>query len=122
MKYTFGKTKACEKLEAALEETPWASRRVSRLLGSYTSKLFNITGAKDPETVTTCMELLREQALKRVDLMKLKDPFIKSLTKNLIVYRYRVYRNAFESLIPAMRFIDGERKKQKGLTSGSEQV
>lgn len=121
MKYTFGKTRACEKLEAALEGKPWASRRISRLLSSYTNKLFNVTAAKDPETVITCMELLREHALKRVDLMTLDEPFVKSLTKNLIVYRYRVYRSAFESLIPILKIM-GETKKRKGLTSGPDRI
>jgi hypothetical protein len=121
MKYTFGKTKACEKLELAVEGNPRASRRVSRLLSSYTNKLFHITGAKDPETVCTCMNLLRDQTLKQIDLMKMQEPFIKSLTKNIVVYRYRVYRTAFESLIPVLKII-AERKRKQDLTSPSEDV
>ena len=106
MKFTFGKTKASEKLEQLLEGKPWASRRVSRLLGSYSHKLITITGAKDPETVCTCMELLRDFTLQRVDKTKL-DPTIKTHTKNLVCYRYRVIRKTFEELVPLL-------KQQKG--------
>ena len=115
MKYTFGKTKACENLEKLVESNPWASRRVSRLLSSFNAKLLNITQARDPETVTTCMELLRDFTLKRVDSTKL-DPNIKSHVKNVVCFRYREYRQAFESFIPVLNHIK-EMKKQS-LTCG----
>lgn len=113
MKFTFGKTKACEKLETLLEGQPWASRRVSRLLSSYSNKLVNITGAKDPETVCTCMELLRDFTLKRVDSTKL-DPIVKTHTKNLVCYRYRVFLHEFLQLVPLM--------EKQGLTSAKGKV
>ncbi len=126
MKYTFGKTKACEKLEAALEGKPWASRRVSRLLSHYSNKLLHITGARDPVTVQTCMLLLKEQTLKQIDLTKL-DPFIKSLTKNIVTYRCRQYHNAFLSMLPIIEFAEARQKemneaRDKDLTSGEESV
>lgn len=102
MKFTFGKTKASEKLEQLVEGKPWASRRVSRLLSGFSQKMINITGAKDPETVCTCMELLRDFTLQRVDKTKL-EPAIKSHTKNIICYRYRVMRRTFEELIPFIK-------------------
>lgn len=119
MKYTFGKTKACENLEKLVEGKPWASRRVSRLLSSFNAKLLNITQARDPETVTTCMELLRDFTLKRVDSTKLDD-ITKSHVKNIVCFRYREYRRAFESFIPVINHI--EAMKKQNLTSGEESV
>lgn len=119
MKYTFGKTKACENLEKLVEGKPWASRRVSRLLSSYNSKLLNITQARDPETVTTCMELLRDFTLKRVDSTKMDDE-VKSHLKNVVCFRYREYRRAFESFIPVLKHMESIRKHN--LTSGEKRV
>ena len=119
MKNTFGSTKAAQKLETLLKDNPSARRKVSRLLSTYTSKLFNITGAKDPETVITCMQLLREHTLNRVDIQKNLDAKVRSYAKNVVVYRYRVYRESFEALIPALRKMIAQ---EKGLTSGSEGV
>ena len=120
MKYTFGRTIASQKLETLLEENPPARRKVSRLLSSYTNKLFNITGAKDPETVLTCMELLREQTLKRVDKVNGLAPEVRSYTKNVVTCRYRVYRQCFESLVPVLKVMIAREKK--GLTSGGKGV
>lgn len=119
MKYTFGSTLAAQKLETLLEDNPTARRKVSRLLSSYTSKLFNITGAKDPETVLTCMHLLRDYTLARVDVQKNLDPKVRTYTKNVVTCRYRVYRQGFESLIPALRKMIAQ---EKGLTSGDKGV
>lgn len=119
MKYTFGKTVASKRLEKLLEGNPIAHRKVSRLLSTYSRTLFNITGAKDPETVLMCMELLREYTLKRVDKQKNLPPEICSYVKNLIVSRYRLYRKSFEALIPALRKMIAQ---EKGLTSGEDGV
>lgn len=118
MKYTFGKTKACENLEKLVEDKPWASRRVSRLLSSYNHNLLNITLARDPETVKTCMELLKEFTLHRVDKTKLDD-IIKSHVKNIVCLKYREYLRAFEFLLP---YIDVAEARKKGLTSGEQGV
>lgn len=118
MKNTFGGSKAAQRLESLLENNQPARRKVSRLLSSYTNKLFNVTGAKDPETVLTCMELLREQTLKRVDALQALDTDVRSYTKNLVSYRYRRYRSAFEDLVPVLRrMIEKERltSKRKGV-------
>jgi hypothetical protein len=119
VKYTFGNTPAAQTLETLLDDKPSARRKVSRLLSTYTSKLFNITGAKDPETVLVCMDLLREQTLKRVDIIKGVPKEVRSYTKNVIIYRYRVYRESFESLIPVIRRMIA---REKGLTSGNKGV
>ena len=103
MKYTFGKTKASEKLETLVDENPQASRKVSRLLSGFTNKLLHITGARDVATVLTCMELLRAQTLERVDLLENLAPDIRSYTKNVVSYRYRVYRDSFERLAPKLK-------------------
>lgn len=100
-----------------MEENPYARRKVSRLLSSYSNKLCNITGAKDTVTVLTCMELLLEQTLKRVDALKNLSPDVRSHTKNVVIYRYRTYRRCFEdisALLASMR--------KKGLTSGTKGV
>lgn len=118
MKYTFGKTKACEILEKLVEGNPWASRRVSRLLSSYNSKLLKITQIRDPETVIICMELLRDFTLKRVDSTKMNDD-IKSYLKNVVCLKYKEYRQAFESFIPILEYIAA---KKQNLTSGEKGV
>ena len=99
MKNTFGSTKAAQTLEVLVNDYPGARRRVSRLLSKFTHKLLHVTQARDPETVITCMELLREQTLKNVDAMKL-NPAIRSYTKNVVTHRYRAFRSGFQSLIP----------------------
>jgi len=117
MKYTFGSTLAAQKLETILGDKHSARRKVSRLLSSYTNKLCNITSAKDPVTVLTCMELLREQTLKRVDALENLAPEVRSYTKNVVTYRYRMYRRCFEdisALLASMR--------KKDLTSGIKGV
>jgi hypothetical protein len=125
MKYTFGKTKACASLEQLVENNPWASRRVSRLLSNYSNQLLHITGARDPETVKACMELLKQFTLKRVDSTKL-DPTIKSHLKNIVCYRCRQYRGTFEAMLPFIEDAEARAKAkaeaEKGLTSGEEDV
>jgi hypothetical protein len=119
MKNTFGSTLAAQKLEKLLEDNPSARRKVSRLLSSYTSKLFNITGARDPETVLTCMHLLRDYTLARVDIQKGLTAKERTFTKNVVTCRYRVYRKGFESLIPALL---KKMAQEKDLTSGNKGV
>lgn len=119
MKNTFGSNRAAQKLEKLLEDNPSARRKVSRLLSKYTSKLFNITGAKDPETVVTCMALLRDYTLRQVDLQTNLTPTMRSYTKNVVAGRYRVYRQSFDSLIPALRKMIAQ---EKDLTSGNKGV
>ena len=119
MKNTFGSTKAAQELERLLADNPSARRKVSRLLSSFTSKLFNITGAKDPGTVITCMHLLRDYTMARVDIQKNLSPEMRSYTKNVVAYRYRVYREAFQGLVPALRKMIAQ---EKGLTSGNKGV
>lgn len=119
MKNTFGSTLAAQKLERLLEDNPTARRKVSRLLSTYTNKLFNVTGAKDPETVKLCMSLLRDYTLARVDIQKNLDPKVRSYTKNVVTCRYRVYRESFEALIPTLRKMIA---REKGLTSGNKGV
>lgn len=114
MKYTFGNTRACQTLETLLDGDKSARRKVSRLLSGFTSKLFNITGAKDPETVLTCMELLRAQTLDRVNHLQGLSGKVRSYTRNVIIYRYRKYREAFESLIPTIRKMIEKDRLTKG--------
>ena len=110
---------AAQTLEKLLEDKPSARRKVSRMLSSYTNKLFNITGAKDPETVLTCMELFRKETLSQIDTWKNVPPDVVSYAKNLVVFRYRVYRQCFEALIPVLRKMIAD---EKGLTSGNKGV
>ena len=100
MTNTFGSSKAAQTLEVLVNDIPNARRRVSRLLSKFTHKLLHVTSARDPETVLTCMELLREQTLKNIDTMKNVNPAIRSYTKNVVTHRYRAFRSGFESLIP----------------------
>ncbi len=123
MKYTFGRTLAAQRLEILVENTPSARRKISRLLSSYTSNLFLITGAQNPETVRLCMEMLRDYTLRRVDVTKNLTDDMRTYTKNVIVYRYRVYRHTFDELVPAvMKIIGDKKKKNKNLTSGDDMV
>ena len=119
MKNTFGGTAAAQTLEKLLEDNPSARRKVSRLLSGYTNKLFNITGAKDPSTVIACMVLLRKETLERLDTLKNVPPEVLSYTKNVVIYRYRVYRQCFEYLIPVIKKMIVQ---ERGLTSGNKGV
>ena len=120
MKNTFGGTAAAQTLEKLLEDNPSARRKVSRLLSGYTNKLFNITGAKDPPTVIACMVLLRKETLDRLNTLKNVPPEVLSYTKNVVIYRYRVYRQCYETLIPIIKRMIAQEKK--GLTSGGKSV
>ncbi len=119
MKYTFGKTLAAQRLELLVKDAPSARRKISRILSSYTSKLVIIVGAKDPETVRLCMEMLRDYTLRRVDATKNLTNDMRTYSKNVIVYRHRVFRRTFDSLVEIIKSME---KKRRGLTSGDEVV
>jgi hypothetical protein len=63
------------------------------------------------------MELLRAQALQRVDYLQGIPQDVRSYTKNVVIFRYRMYRHCFgevSALLASMR--------KKGLTSGGKGV
>jgi hypothetical protein len=98
MKYTFGKTSAAQKLEQLLDNNPTARRRISAVLSEYTNQLLLITQAREPRTVRLCMELLRDYTLRRLDVKKNLTPEMRTYSQNVVVTRYRAFRNGFESV------------------------
>jgi hypothetical protein len=120
MKYTFGRTLAAQRLENLLTETPSARRKVSRVLSHYTWQLFQITGAREPETVRLCMEMLRDYTLRRLDILKGLTEDMRTYAKNIVIARYRAYRHGFDSLVPILEKM--EKKEKRDLTSGDELV
>jgi hypothetical protein len=112
MKYTFGKTKAAEKLEILLDNNLVARRRITILLSKYTSQLLKITGIKDPDTVRLCMELVKNYTLNRVDIKKTLTPEIRSYVKNIILTRYRAYLHGFNDLVPLIEEMKLRKKKE----------
>ena len=122
MKYTFGRTPAAQKLETLLDESPSARRKISRLLSNYTWQLYKITGAKDPETVRLCMEMLRDYTLRRIDITKDLSSAMRSHAKNVVICRYRVYRHCFYDLVPLLKKMESKEKEKEDLTSGDELI
>lgn len=103
MKFTFGKTPSAQKLEQLLENNPNARRRVSSVLSAYTNQLLQITQAREPRTVRLCMELLRNDMLRRLDRKKNLSEDMKTYSKNVVITRYRAFRNGFESVNRAIQ-------------------
>lgn len=99
MKFTFGNSPAANRLEVLVEESPIARRQVSTLLSIYTNQLLHITGAKDQRTVHLCMEMLRDNTLRRIDVKRNLTTEMKTYLKNVVVMRYRVYRRGFDDVI-----------------------
>lgn len=117
MKYMFGKNPAAQTLETLVKDNPSARRKVMRLFSRYNEQLLQLVGAKDPETVTLLMGLLKDYNLARINSMKM-DAKIKSYARNLIVSRYRVFLHEFEYLVPTVRTmlrLEKESKKSLGL-------
>lgn len=123
MKNSLGKSKAALKLEAILNRNPSARRKVASLLSKYTHQLLMITGAKDTETVRTCMELLRDYNLRRIDVKHFstesESTEIRSLTKNLVIARYRAFRRGFDAVAP---ILEAQALKRKCLTSQKKKL
>jgi len=124
VKNTFGRTIAAHKLEMLLEENPSARRKVSRLLSSYTNNLWNVIGVKSSDTILMCIDLIREQTLKRVDKIQNLTPEIRSYTKNVVTCRYRVYRQCFENrIMPVLNEMMAMMvQEKKDLTSETKEV
>lgn len=109
MKFTFGKTQASQTLETLVGESPCIRRKISSLLSDYSKKLLNITEIKDPETVRLLMALLRDNTLKRVDVKKNLNEEVKTFTKNVVVYRYRVFSTSYEKVL---KFVNAKAKNK----------
>ena len=107
MKFTFGRTAAAVKLAELVEKSPTARRQISALLSLYTSQLLEVVQAKNPRTVRLCMELLRDYTLRRVEVKKNLTDDMKTYTKNVVITRYRAYRNGFDDVNRAL-----ERRKK----------
>jgi hypothetical protein len=116
-KYTFGKTKACERLEQMLQNNKSAHRKVSSLLGRFSVQLLNITEIQDLVTVQLCMEMLKDYTLRLVDKKSLPSES-RSYIKNVIMTRYRTHRDCFNDLISSVFPME----EKKDLTSGDEVV
>ncbi len=114
MKYTFGGTRAAQRLETLVENNPTARRKISALLSNYSRTLLLIVRVHDASTVRFCWQMLRDYTLNRLDKKTGLTEEMKTYTKNVIIYRYRVYLKEFNDLI--------NRIKQQGLTSGKKGV
>jgi len=111
MKFTFGKTSAAQRLEQLMENNPTARRRISTVLSEYTNQLLLITQARDPRTVRLCMELLRDYTLRRIDVKKNLTPEMKTYSQNVVITRYRAFRNGFESVSRMIKAVEKDNKK-----------
>jgi hypothetical protein len=109
MKFTFGKTAAAQKLEQLLENSPSARRRISSVLSAYTNQLLQIVQAREPRTVKLCMELLRNDTLHRIESNKNLSQDVKTYSQNVVMTRYRAFRNGFESV---NKMIEAAQKKK----------
>jgi len=98
MKFTFGKTSAAVRLEQLVENSPIARRKISAILSDYTNQLLLVTQARDPRTVHTCMELLRDYTLRRFDVKKHLTDEMRTYAQNVVVTRYRAFRKGFDSV------------------------
>ena len=96
MKNTFGKTIAAQRLEKLVSESPSARRRISTLLSEYTYQMWKIFTIKDPRTMRLCLELLRDYTLRRLDIKTTLNESIRSYAKNIVIFRYRMFRQAFD--------------------------
>jgi ferritin-like protein len=112
MKFTYGKNPAAVTLAELVKDNPSARRKVMRIVSRYTQQLLQLTGAKDPETVTLCMGLLKDYTLKRVDDLKV-DEKVRSYARNVVVSRYRVFLHEFNVLVPLIRKKIQEDKERK---------
>jgi len=116
MKFTFGKTKAAQRLETLVADKPVARRQLTSLLSKYSEQLIKVVGAKDPTTVRQCWELLRDYTLRRIDVKRNLSGDMKTYAKNVVVYRHRVHRKEFDELILLIK----THKEKKRLTSGGK--
>jgi len=114
MKLSFGKNKSSLRLEAIVEKSPAARRRVSTILSEFTMQMMGIVTAKDPKIVRMCLQLLREKTLKRIDSVDNLNDEMRMYCKNVVVGRYRAHINGFNE-VNAMR----DRQKKR-LTSDEE--
>ena len=114
MKYMFGKNPAAQTLETLVKDNPSARRKVMRLISRYTEQLVKVVGARDPETVTLMMHLLKEYNLARIDTLKMDDE-IRSYARNLVISRYRVFLHEFQKLTPTIRQLMEVEKHNKGI-------
>lgn len=96
MKNTFGSSKAAQTLEGLISSNPYARRGISTILSQYSNMMLNITCIKNPQTVRCCLELLRDYTLRRIDIKKHLTAEMRSYAKNVVVFRYRMFRQAFD--------------------------
>lgn len=109
MKYTFGKTLAAQRLEILLDKNPIARRKISALLSKFSDKLLLVTGAKDPDTVRLCMDLLRDNTLKGLRSKKNLSSDVVSYAENVIKSRHRAFRQEFDYIVPFLKALDAKK-------------
>jgi len=116
LKNTFGKSRAAQQLEKMVADNTSARRKISSIFCKYNEQMMNIVGAKDPNTVRLCWELLRDYTLRRIDVKQGLTDSMRSYAKNVIISRYRIYRHHFDELISTGWHV----RKKKNLTSGQK--